>query len=369
MVIRFRNPAAAIAGTPWAAWRGWPSSSFGYPAAANDSIIIPSRDEAAACRRGRRRKTSRSDARLPGLRHAPAGASWDTARSLQFRRFQRVLKAGAAITGANVTSSIGARMAIDGRTAEKLRGFLRELSPAGARNAARRARARRAGGEPLPGSDLIMRELRNVGRADPTGAAAAAAAPLRRRPPPRPPTRTTPGAPVLRLPRAVLRRRRARARPPGAHRARRGRADLGVDLPRSPAGRGGRLCGQGRAAARRRRAGQGARRVRVPGARRPGDREDACGRSRATTRRGASSPTRSERRARSTTCATLRPCSRRATCSRCSPASCRPRSATSPTSRSARSSTSSTRRRDSHREVYLDGAGAGDEPACRRRGN
>ena len=52
-------------------------------------------------------------------------------------------------------------MAVDGQTAEKLRGFLRELTP--------RARAMllaelERGGVPMPGSDLIIRELRNAER-------------------------------------------------------------------------------------------------------------------------------------------------------------------------------------------------------------
>ena len=52
-------------------------------------------------------------------------------------------------------------MAIDGQTAEKLRGFLRELTP--------RARAMllaelERGGAPVPGSDIILRELRNAER-------------------------------------------------------------------------------------------------------------------------------------------------------------------------------------------------------------
>jgi hypothetical protein len=59
-------------------------------------------------------------------------------------------------------------MAIDGRTAEKLRGFLRELTPrARAMLLAELERGERRG-EPLPGSDLIVRELRNAGRADPS---------------------------------------------------------------------------------------------------------------------------------------------------------------------------------------------------------
>src|SRR5215831_6838430 len=63
-------------------------------------------------------------------------------------------------------------MAIDGQTAEKLRGFLRELTP--------RARAMllaelERGGAPLPASDIILRELRNAER--PADAPAAPPAP------------------------------------------------------------------------------------------------------------------------------------------------------------------------------------------------
>src|SRR5947209_5441011 len=52
-------------------------------------------------------------------------------------------------------------MAIDGQTAEKLRGYLRELTP--------RARAMllaevERGGAPVPASDIILRELRNAER-------------------------------------------------------------------------------------------------------------------------------------------------------------------------------------------------------------
>jgi hypothetical protein len=54
-------------------------------------------------------------------------------------------------------------MAIDGQKAEKLRGFLRELSPQiRAMLLAELERAERLGG-PMPGSDVIMRELRNAG--------------------------------------------------------------------------------------------------------------------------------------------------------------------------------------------------------------
>src|SRR5215831_1690940 len=79
-------------------------------------------------------------------------------------------------------------MAIDGQTAEKLRGLLRELTP--------RARAMllaelERGGAPLPASDMILRELRNAERpADappaPPAAPAAPAAPESAPPPPSP---------------------------------------------------------------------------------------------------------------------------------------------------------------------------------------
>jgi len=76
-------------------------------------------------------------------------------------------------------------MAIDGQTAEKLRGFLRELTP--------RARAMllaelERGGAPLPASDIILRELRNAERpADaPPAPPAAPAAPASTPAPPSP---------------------------------------------------------------------------------------------------------------------------------------------------------------------------------------
>src|ERR1700692_4460382 len=52
-----------------------------------------------------------------------------TAQAPIFPDFQRLLKAVAAITGQDAATLFGGRMAIDGRTAEKLRGFLRELTP------------------------------------------------------------------------------------------------------------------------------------------------------------------------------------------------------------------------------------------------
>src|SRR5258708_28344461 len=56
-------------------------------------------------------------------------------------------------------------MAIDGQKADKLRGFLRELSPqVRAMLLAELERSEQGGS--LPGSDLIIRELRNVGRDD-----------------------------------------------------------------------------------------------------------------------------------------------------------------------------------------------------------
>src|SRR5262249_33677494 len=71
-----------------------------------------------------------------------------------FPHYQRVLKAGPAITQANGRVVRVPGMAIDGQTAEKLRGFLRELTP--------RARAMllaelERGGAPMPGSDIIIR--------------------------------------------------------------------------------------------------------------------------------------------------------------------------------------------------------------------
>src|SRR5215831_1381079 len=64
-------------------------------------------------------------------------------------------------------------MAIDGQTAEKLRGFLRELTP--------RARAMllaelERGGASVPGSDIILRELRNAAQTGDTSAPPAAPA-------------------------------------------------------------------------------------------------------------------------------------------------------------------------------------------------
>jgi hypothetical protein len=87
-------------------------------------------------------------------------------------------------------------MAIDGQTAEKLRGFLRELTP--------RARAMllaelERGGPPLPGSDIIIRELRNAERpaAAPAARQAAPAAPV---PTPEPaPASSAPDAQAARM--------------------------------------------------------------------------------------------------------------------------------------------------------------------------
>jgi hypothetical protein len=58
-------------------------------------------------------------------------------------------------------------MAIDGRTAEKLRGFLRELTPRARAMLLAELERGEQRGEPLPGSELIVRELRGAGRADP----------------------------------------------------------------------------------------------------------------------------------------------------------------------------------------------------------
>jgi hypothetical protein len=57
-------------------------------------------------------------------------------------------------------------MAIDGRTADKLRGFLRELTPRARAMLLAELERGEQRGEPMPGSDLIVRELRNAGRAD-----------------------------------------------------------------------------------------------------------------------------------------------------------------------------------------------------------
>lgn len=57
-------------------------------------------------------------------------------------------------------------MAIDGRTAEKLRGFLRELTPRARAMLLAELERGEQRGEPLPGSELIVRELRNASRAD-----------------------------------------------------------------------------------------------------------------------------------------------------------------------------------------------------------
>ena len=61
-------------------------------------------------------------------------------------------------------------MAIDGRTAEKLRGFLRELTPRARAMLLAELERGEQRGESLPGSDLIVRELRNAGRDDPAPA-------------------------------------------------------------------------------------------------------------------------------------------------------------------------------------------------------
>jgi hypothetical protein len=72
-------------------------------------------------------------------------------------------------------------MAIDGRTAEKLRGFLRELSPRVRAMLLAELERGEQRGEPMPGSELIVRELRN---------ASAEAAPSP------PPVATAPSAPA-----------------------------------------------------------------------------------------------------------------------------------------------------------------------------
>jgi hypothetical protein len=68
-------------------------------------------------------------------------------------------------------------MAIDGRTAEKLRGFLRELTPRARAMLLAELERGEQRGEPLPGSDLIVRELRNAGQAGPRLAPPPAMAP------------------------------------------------------------------------------------------------------------------------------------------------------------------------------------------------
>jgi hypothetical protein len=66
-------------------------------------------------------------------------------------------------------------MAIDGRTAEKLRGFLRELTPRARAMLLAELERGEQRGQPLPGSDIIVRELRNASRADPPPAPPVAA--------------------------------------------------------------------------------------------------------------------------------------------------------------------------------------------------
>src|SRR6267142_276004 len=55
-------------------------------------------------------------------------------------------------------------MAIDGRTAEKLRGFLRELAPQARAMLAAEIERSSQRGDAMPGSDLILQELRNADR-------------------------------------------------------------------------------------------------------------------------------------------------------------------------------------------------------------
>src|SRR5690349_5447880 len=56
-------------------------------------------------------------------------------------------------------------MAIDGQTAEKLRGFLRELTPRARALLLAELERSEQRGQPLPGGDLIMRELREADKA------------------------------------------------------------------------------------------------------------------------------------------------------------------------------------------------------------
>jgi hypothetical protein len=57
-------------------------------------------------------------------------------------------------------------MAIDGQTAEKLRGYLRELPPRARAMLLAALERGELRGAPMPGSDIIMRELRNAERPD-----------------------------------------------------------------------------------------------------------------------------------------------------------------------------------------------------------
>jgi hypothetical protein len=66
-------------------------------------------------------------------------------------------------------------MAIDGRTVEKLRGFLRELTPRARAMLLAELERGETRGDRLPGSDVIIRELRNAERPDDTQPAAPAA--------------------------------------------------------------------------------------------------------------------------------------------------------------------------------------------------
>ena len=53
-------------------------------------------------------------------------------------------------------------MAIDGHRAEKLRGFLRELTPRARAMLLAELERGELRGAPVPGSDIIIRELRNA---------------------------------------------------------------------------------------------------------------------------------------------------------------------------------------------------------------
>src|SRR3974390_2638802 len=73
-------------------------------------------------------------------------------------------------------------MAMDGQMADKLRGFLRELTPRARAMLLAELERGESRGDRLPGSDLIMRELRQVEQAS--------ARPAPPPPPPPPPSRS-----------------------------------------------------------------------------------------------------------------------------------------------------------------------------------
>src|SRR5215471_4121550 len=79
-------------------------------------------------------------------------------------------------------------MAIDGQTADKLRGFLRELTPRARAMLLAELERSEQRGQPMPGGDLIMRMMREA-----DAAAASAPAP----PPPPPPEPEPEPAPMV----------------------------------------------------------------------------------------------------------------------------------------------------------------------------